>query len=85
MLAYPMLGGFEKDDTLLREDPEMILSYVYLYLRLHFNENNSGYSFQQPNIDSMYGDFFRKAISLYKSGGSYQLIKTEYYAHLMSQ
>ena len=60
MLAYPMLGGFEKDDTLLREDPEMILSYVYLYLRLHFNENNSGYSFQQPNIDSMYGDFFEK-------------------------
>lgn len=60
LLAYPLLGRFEKNDTLLRENPEMILSYVYIYLRLHFKNENFSYSFHQPNIDLIYGDFFEK-------------------------
>ncbi|MDE5967452.1 MAG: hypothetical protein K2G89_11540 [Lachnospiraceae bacterium] len=60
MLAYPMLGDFEKDDTLLKDNPEKILSYVYIYLRIHYCQHGSDYSFQQPKIDAIYGETFTK-------------------------
>lgn len=60
MLAYPMLGDSEKDDTLLKENPEMILSYVYVYLRINYIEHGADYSFQQPQIDALYIKEFEK-------------------------
>lgn len=68
MLAYPLCGGYEKDNTLMISDPEMILSYVYIYLRINYSDRYFDYSFHQPLIDSLYKDSFDKSSTFKKWG-----------------
>ena len=68
MLAYPLCGGYEKDNTIMISNPEMILSYVYIYLRVSYSDKCFDYSFQQPLIDSIYKDTFDKSSTFKKWG-----------------
>ena len=68
MLTYPLCGIYEKDDRLLMTDPEKILSYVYIQLRIRYFKRNLDYSCHQPNIDSLYKDVFDKSSTFNKWG-----------------
>ena len=68
MLAYPLCGRYEKDNSLLVSEPEIILSYVYVYLRIRYSDRFSDYSFRQPLIDSLYRGFFDKSSAYEKWG-----------------
>ena len=68
MLAYPLCGCDKKDDRLLISDPERILSYVYINLRIQFFTKEYDYSFQQPLIDTLYKDRFDKSSAYGKWG-----------------
>lgn len=62
-LAYPLSGDLrQKDDSMFRNEPEKILSFVYLNLmHYYFEKDNPLDEFSLDNTDILYKDQFEKS------------------------
>lgn len=70
LLAYPISGDYiSKDEKAFAENPERILTYVYLYLKhKEYEKEHAPSIFKQENIESLYRGVFDKTSS-YKTYG----------------
>ena len=69
-LAYPLSGELrQKDDSMFRNEPEKILSFVYLNLMHYYFEKDTPIDeFSLDNTDVLYKDQFEKS-SIYREWG----------------
>ncbi len=65
LLAYPVAGDFfQKDEKVFIENPEKILTYVYLNLKhKEYEKNHAPSLFKQENIERVYNRVFDKTSS----------------------
>lgn len=70
LLAYPLLGDiYHKNIKEFSDNPEKILTYVYLVLKFQeYEKGRISYKFEQENIDKEYRNVFDKHSSYKKYG-----------------
>lgn len=71
MMAFPLCGETTSmDNTVFRNEPEKILSYVFIKLKYHYyaEDRRKHLVCEQPNTDELYNDYFSKA-SEYRTYG----------------